>query len=246
VAAVVKQKMVILGYTFKPKLWAILVTVAFFLVFVELGKWQLSRADEKNFRQQQLDMLSQEPTVTVPGSPVKLQEYEYRTVEVKGYYKPEHLIYLDNKTYKGVAGYHILMPVQLSNSTMHVVINRGWVAMGYDRSILPEVPTEIDEVTIVGRAASTEIRTFELSDQVVTGLVWENFNIQRYQDETGLEFQPIMVLQHSEAKDGLIRDWHRPDSGAAKNIGYAVQWFALAATTIILFVVLNGGRTTEK
>ena len=86
----------------------------------------------------------------------------------------------------------------------------------------------------------------ELSDNFVEGKVWDNFNLQRYQEATDLEMQPIMVLQKDTRKDGLIRDWSRPDSGASKNIGYAIQWFSLAATAIIIFLVLNVKRKDSK
>jgi len=58
--------------------------------------------------------------------------------------------------------------------------------------------------------------------------------------------QPIMVLQKDKIEDGLIRDWDKPDSGASKNIGYAIQWFLLAATAIIIFLVLNVKRKNSK
>lgn len=236
----------LLGYNFSPKIWAVIVSVVFVIIFIELGKWQLSRAEEKNTRQEQLDLLSKEPVVRVPGSVIKLEEYQYRTVEVIGEYRPEEMVYLDNKTYKGHAGYHILMPIQLSNSSLHVVVNRGWVATGKDRSILPAVLTEQGEVKITGLAVSPDIRTLELSKHMVEGMVWENFTLQRYKETTGYDLQPIMILQNDQFEDGLIREWPRPDSGSAKNYGYAVQWFALAITTIIIFLILNVKRQDKK
>jgi len=238
--------MIVLGYRFEPKLWAIIVTTVFVIVFIELGKWQLSRADEKNARHEQLEQYANQPAVTLPGTLVKLKDFEYREVEIRGEYLPEHTIYLDNKTYQGRAGYHIITPLKVSNSTLHVVINRGWIATGLDRSILPQVPEIKGDVRVTGTVVSPELRTLELSDKVTMGEVWDNFNLQRYQEVTGLEMQPLMVLQKDKVEDGLIRDWDRPDSGAAKNLGYAVQWFSLAATAIIIFLVMNVKRKNSK
>ena len=58
--------------------------------------------------------------------------------------------------------------------------------------------------------------------------------------------QPLLVLQKNKVEDGLIREWSRPESGASKNIGYAVQWFSLAVTTIIIFLALNVKRKNSK
>lgn len=236
----------LLGYRFKPKLWAILVTLVFVMVFVSLGKWQLSRADEKNSRQERLDYLAKQPIVVLPSSQIKLEEYLYREVELRGEYQHAHTIYLDNKSNKGRAGYHILTPIRISNSSLHVVINRGWVPTGLDRAVLPDVPETEGEVKVTGIVVSPEVRTLELSSQVIEGSVWGNFNLHRFHEVTGLDFQPIIVLQKDKLEDGLVREWDRPDSGSAKNISYAFQWFSLAITTLIIFLALNVRREDKK
>lgn len=239
-------EMNVLGYRFEPRLWAIVSTIISVIIFIELGKWQLSRAEEKKAQYEQLEQYAKQPAVTLPGILVKLKDFQYREVEVSGEYLPEYTIYLDNKIYQGRAGYHVITPLKISNSALHVVINRGWVAIGNDRSALPPVVEVKGELKLVGIAASPETKTLDLSDKVVEGQIWDNFNLQRYQEVTGLAMQPLMLLQKSEEKDGLIRDWSKPDSGASKNIGYAVQWFSLAATAVIIFIVLNVKRRNKK
>lgn len=234
--------MIILGYDFKPKLWSILATIAGVILFTQLGNWQLSRADEKDARQQALDQLSKEPAVSIPVSKIKLADYRYRKVIIKGQFKPDHTIYLDNKVHNRVAGYHVLTPVKLDNSDMHVLVNRGWVAIGNDRSQLPQISTQIDELEIEGIVESPAVKTLELSDQIVSGEVWGNLHLSQYQEKTGLALQPILVLQENDTGDGLVREWPLAKSTSDKNIGYAVQWFSLAITTIIIFIVLNVRR----
>ena len=235
--------MIVLGYSFTPKIWSIIVTAAFVFLFIELGNWQLSRADQKNAQQAQLDKLSQQPIITLPGARVNLEDFQYREVEIRGEYLPSHTIYLDNKTHNGVAGYHVLTPIKLANSSLHVLINRGWIAGGIDRAILPNIPqVEQGEMIVTGVVVSPEQRMLQLTDQVIVGAVWNNLDVQRYQEITGLELQPILVLQQDQIEDGLVRQWDRPDSGSAKNMGYAIQWFSLAATAFIIFLVLNVKR----
>ncbi len=234
------------SYRFEPRLWTIIITIIFVIIFIELGKWQLSRAEEKNEQYEQLEQYAKQPAVKLPNNLVKLKDFQYREVEVSGKYLPEYTIYLDNKVYKGRAGYHVITPLKISNTELHVVINRGWIAIGSDRSTLPLVVDVKGELKVTGIAASPEVKTLDLSGKVVEGQVWDNFNLRRYQEVTGLAMQPLMILQKSEEKDGLIRDWSKPDSGASKNIGYAVQWFSLAITAIIIFIVLNVKRRNKK
>ncbi|MDH5479328.1 MAG: SURF1 family protein [Nitrosomonas sp.] len=215
-------------------------------MFVELGKWQLSRAEEKNTQYEQITLLSKEPAVTLPSSLIKFEDFQYREIEVRGVFQPKYTIYVDNKTYKGNAGYHVLTPIKISNSSLSVIINRGWVATGTDRAVLPEFPVVNGEIVIKGLAVSPELRMLELSEHITTGLVWDNFDLQRYHETTGLDLQPVMVLQKDELDDGLIRDWERPNSGADRNLGYAFQWFSLAITAIVIFLVLNVKRANKR
>ena len=236
----------ILGWQFKCSLWPTVAAIFFIILTVNLGNWQLSRAEEKDDRQAKLNQLSQKPQISIPTSLIKLENYQFRKVEVHGTYIPSHTIYLDNKINRGRAGYQIITPVKLDESSMHVLINRGWIAAGRTRSDLPEVLTPSGKVTVSGIAESPTIRTLELSTETVSGKVWENLHLDRYREETGLKLQPLVILQENEVKDGLLRAWTRPDSGSSRNLGYAFQWFAMALAIIILYLVLNVKRSHPK
>ncbi|MBA4142583.1 MAG: SURF1 family protein [Nitrosospira sp.] len=213
---------------------------------VQLGNWQLSRAQEKEWRQEQLDRLSNEPAIVLPALPVILEDFQYRQVEVRGEYIPEHTIYLDNKIHRGVAGYHIVTPLRIGTSTMHVLVNRGWAPADSDRSKLPQVPVPAGQVVVSGIATTAVQKTLELSKEIVSGQVWANLDPDRYQSITGIALQPVMILQTDDVKDGLVRQWARPDSGSAKNWGYAVQWFSMALAVLIIYLVLSGKRDRSK
>jgi surfeit locus 1 family protein len=51
-----------------------------------------------------------------------------------------------------------------------------------------------------------------------------------------------MILQQDDRKDGLIREWPRPDIGVGKNLGYALQWFSMAAAVLVIYLVLSVKR----
>ncbi|MEK7768161.1 MAG: SURF1 family protein [Pseudomonadota bacterium] len=216
------------------------------VVMLLLGNWQLSRAQEKEARQEQLERLSQQSAVAIPTIPANLEDLKFRRVEARGSYVPAHTIYLDNKIYQGVAGYHIVTPLRLGTSSMHVLVNRGWVAAGGDRSKLPEISTPTDQVVVAGIAISPTQRTLELSTETVAGKVWENLHLERYREATGLALQPVVILQQDDLKDGLVRQWDRPDSGAARNLGYAFQWYAMALTIMIIYLVLSVKRERSQ
>ncbi len=238
--------MTILGWQIRVKLWPTVAATLVIIILLMLGNWQLSRAHEKEVRQERLDRLSQQPVISLPTTPIRLEDYQFRQIEVHGTYVPSHTIYLDNKIYRGVAGYQIITPVKLGASSMHVLINRGWIAAGRYRNQLPKVPTPSGEVIVSGIANSPTQRTLELSAETVSGQVWENLHLDRYREATGLTLQTLVILQQDDVKDGLIRQWSRPDSGAARNLGYAFQWFSMALAVLILYLVLSVKRDRSK
>ncbi len=236
----------IFGYNFRPKIWSLAVTIIFVVVFVQLGEWQLSRAEEKDLRQHQLDELSNQQLVSVPPTLVELEDLLYRRVDVHGVYLPDETIYLDNKIHQGVAGYHIITPIKLSQGDMHVLINRGWVATGSDRSILPIIPDVDGEVVVTGFVVPPTQKSLELSDHNIAGSVWGTLYIDQYQEISGLTLQPILIQQQDILDDGLIRQWGRLDSGSDKNLGYAMQWYSFALLSVIIFLVLNVKRNRSE
>ncbi|MDT8363883.1 MAG: SURF1 family protein [Nitrosomonas sp.] len=218
-------------------------------LFIRLGYWQLSRAEEKEIRFSQLETYARQPAIAMPTTLVDLKSLRYRRAEVRGYFVPQLIALLDNKVHNGTVGYHVLMPLRIENSDMHVLVNRGWIPAGANRMHLPEISTSDEYVRIVGTVVSPDVKTIALSENQVSGKVWQSFEFSHYQEMTDIELQPLMLLQHEDTNlmaDGLIRKWERPDSGSSRNIGYAVQWFSLAAVTLLIYIVLNVKRKNSE
>jgi cytochrome oxidase assembly protein ShyY1 len=68
----------------------------------------------------------------------------------------------------------------------------------------------------------------------VSGGVRQNLGIGEYATETGLALQPVVIQQHNDNRDGLARDWPKPDFGVDKHRAYALQWYSLAALGAVL------------
>jgi len=72
--------------------------------------------------------------------------------------------------------------------------------------------------------------------------VWQNLDFARYAATTRLTLQPLLLLQTTPLADGLVRDWPRPDTGVSMHVSYAIQWYSLATTLAVLWLVLNVKR----
>lgn len=209
---------------------------------VALGNWQSRRAEEKLARGRDLDDASRRAVLALPPGPVDAHDYEFARVSARGEYSAKHTILLDNKVLRGVPGYHVLTPLKLAGSDMYVLVNRGWVAAGARRDSLPQIPTPAGAQTVDGIAVLPSSHILELDAKTEEGIVWQNLVLARYAKWSGLKLQPVVLQQTNEAADGLARVWARPDTGADKHRGYAFQWYALAATILVLYVFLSFKR----
>jgi surfeit locus 1 family protein len=209
---------------------------------LSLGNWQSRRAEEKSALGRDLDDAARRAVLALPSRPVEAHDYEFRSISARGEYSARHTILLDNKVLRGTAGYQVLTPLKLAGGDMYVLVNRGWVAAGARRDSLPPLPTPAGIGTVEGIAIVPGSHIFELDGKTEEGIVWQNLVLARYAKWSGLRLQPIVLQQTSDAADGLVRAWGRPDTGADMHRGYAFQWYALATAILIAYVAFSFRR----
>jgi surfeit locus 1 family protein len=227
---------------FRVRAGWLVVAAAGCALFVALGNWQSGRAEEKLAAQRLTDALATAAPARLPATLVAASEYAGRRVTVRGEYVSRHSVFIDNRVHKGVAGYHIVTPFRIEGADLHVLVNRGWVAAGPRRDRLPEVAAAPGQQTIEGLAVVPSGRTFELAPDAAPGPVRQHLAIERISAETGLRLQPLVVQLTSDAKDGLVRAWERPDAGVNTHRAYALQWYALALLTVVVYLILGFRR----
>lgn len=232
-------------WLFAPTLWPTLATLFFFVLTLTLGNWQSGRAETKRALQARYDVAVREAPIHVGNALLERDSMLYRKLEVEGMFDDAHTILLDNRVLNGVAGYHVLTPLRISGSPFAILVNRGWVATGRSRQQVPVPPTPAGRVRLEGMAVDPQTRYVELAPTTPQGRVWQNLDFERYATASGLDLQPVLLLQTSEAADGLLRSWPRPDTGVDTHVGYAVQWYSLAATLTLLWLIMNVRRCRD-
>lgn len=217
--------------------WTVLAVALGVVVTCALGVWQLSRAHERLARQARIERWENAPPVTVGGVPLSLADVEYHRVRLVGRFVRDRVVYLDNRPHDGQPGFDVVMLFDVGGGR-YVMINRGWMPRDLrDRTAIMPYPTPLGEVEIEGVARENPGRTFALSHQSEAGQkIRQNVDVADYARETGLSLQPFTVLQTSALDDHLVRDWPAPASGAARNYGYAAQWFGLALVLVLMGV----------
>ena len=212
-------------------------------LFVSLGAWQGRRAEEKRILQAAWDARAAEPPVVLTGAVQDAAPLLFRHVEARGAWLAAKQIFIDNRIHDGRAGFEVVTPLAIAGSGAVVLVDRGWIAR--DDSLYPrhpEVAVPAGEAHVAGVAARPPARVLELSSATVAGDTWQNLSIERYAAASGLPLLPVVILADSPG-EGLAAAHERPDAGIAKHIEYQLTWYALAATTIVLWLVLNTRRS---
>ncbi len=228
---------------------------------VSLGNWQTRRGAEKLRMERQIEAAEQaEPIPLGPMlvSPAQVDVLQGRRATVRGRFLPGFGVYIDNRTYKGIAGFYLVTPLRIEGgdpgaAAMHVLVLRGWIAGDpRQRAHLPQVPAPQGTVELTGLVERDVPQALELQRANPPGpeqRIWQNVTRDVYATWSNLELQPLVLRQteaaHDDAgpiDDGLVRDWPRPGLDVERHRGYAFQWYGLAATTTLIwlwFVVLR-------
>lgn len=210
-------------------------------VLVNLGLWQARKAEQKQALQEIYDQREKGPPVHLGAQPLEPESIRYSRVVARGRYEPAYQVLLDNQVYGESVGYHVLTPLRIEGGAMCVLVNRGWVPIGRDRSVLPKIDTPQGEVEVDGYAVVPSGKFFELAktEEVQGGWqkVWQNLDLRRYQGVVPFPVQPAVIrLDPASSAGGYVREWPRPDARIEMHRGYALQWYGMAVVLVVFYL----------
>ena len=242
------------AWQFTPNLWPSVATLVILPVLLALGFWQLDRADQKRtihkeFLQHQVFEITD--LNSAHSIRVNKNEMMWRNVKANGQFKTNMQVLLDNQVVNSVAGYYVYTPFQLMNEDIWVLVNRGWLASGNDRNVPPgfgEIENTDTEITGVAKEAQSMgiLLGDEKIEQMSEGVFrMQRINLQEIEELMEHDLLPYIIRLHPGSANGYHRDWRLSGSGEEKHLGYAFQWFALAAALVIIYIVVNLKKTNS-
>ena len=227
---------------FSPSVFMSLLTAFCFGLFCMLGNWQLQRAELKRDIQGRFEEQLELPYEYIVLSSELNEALIYRKIRLQGAYQAEKVILLDNQVHQGVAGYHVLMPFFIDGGAKAVLVDRGWVAAGDDRAVLPSIKAPKNAQWVKGIVTIPVIEGYRLGQVEMSGQ-WPQripyLDLSKIQQGLSFELLPYVIWQAPEMDDYYIRDWKPIWSSPEKSEAYALQWFSFAAVVLLLFVILN-------
>jgi surfeit locus 1 family protein len=211
----------VFGYNFTPKLIPTLAFCCVMPILLSLGFWQLHRAEEKK------QLLEANKT----QAPTRLV----------GKYDNEHQLLLDNRYHQHQLGYEVLTPL-IINANQTFLVNRGWVARGNSRNSIPALSPINGTQTVTGRLKPIPRTVFHLGAENSQGWprIIESLSQQSLANiDEHRNLQPTLLLLNADQPHGFIREFVVTEMTPAKHLGYAVQWFAMAFTLMIIYLTLS-------
>jgi surfeit locus 1 family protein len=233
--------MIILNRRFKPSWLMTIITLVVVVIFVKLGMWQLDRADFKDEVKGKFESRL-ETDYQLFSAADSFVDIDYRNLTLNGEFDLSRAILVDNKLFEGRAGYDVLTPFILSGSRKVVLVNRGWVALGNSRDILPviELPLVLDEVKGIASVPTTEgfrMGVVSLTDswpQVVPFI-----DIEAMQESFPGGLLPLVLWLAPDQPGYYQRSWNPVWADPEKSRAYALQWFIFALIAVGLYLFLN-------
>lgn len=212
---------------FRPSRRATLVTVPAVAVMVGLGVWQLHRLEWKEALVARVQERIHAPPVPLPAAVDDADALDLRPVTVAG-------VLLDSRSQKvparprqGRAGYEIVTPVQRAGGPP-VLVNRGWVPLDYHAAPGPDRPVAWRGVARVpGSSGWVHIPDLVALTGIAAAL-------------------PVVVevtpgQEPAGAPAGIEPRAELPNNHAQ----YALTWFGLAATLVVIYVLSQRRRPRE-
>src|ERR687897_404201 len=153
---------------------------------------------------------------------------------------------LDNRVHEGRAGVQVLTPLVLDGGGM-VLVNRGWQPFGRTRQDLPDVAVPESPRRVAGKIDALPRAGIKLPASASAG--WPRLvnypTMKDLEELSGGNYHARVILLDPAEPDGYIRDWRLHGTSPDRNLGYAIQWFAFAATAAAIWIALSLRRAGE-
>jgi surfeit locus 1 family protein len=232
---------------FSPSWSLTIAAVLLCALFIRLGLWQWEKG---NARQAQWSQFSRGADKAVALGSLGLDEVlRFQRVTLQGRFDAEHQFLLDNRTYKGRAGYEVLTPLERPDGRV-ALVDRGWVPFTGQRSKLPSVEFNANApVTMTGRTdylPSAGLASGRAAPPAYGG--WPKVTSYPTMSELATALarplEPRILLLDPQEPNGYVRDWHPPGMAPLRHWSYAIQWWCFAFLAVVFWAVISRRKVT--
>lgn len=218
----------------------------FFVLFCAAGIWQWQRAQFKDRLFAAWAALPVQPELPLTDALAQTDRETLVKVRVRGRYLPGRNILLDNQTRTGGRiGVSVYSVLQLVEGGQGLLVNRGFAVVPRDRSSFPDPAVPPGEVEVSGILSAPPATGLRLGadrpapDPVRWPLLGTTIEPEALSPLLKVPLLPSVLLLDPADPHGLERDWQPQTLPPERHRGYAVQWFGLAATVLVVTLLMS-------
>jgi len=227
---------------FRPLLLPLMMTVFGLAVLVSLGEWQLDRLEWKVGLIERIEDRANGEAVSlakVKDVWATDQDIEYYRVRLTGRFLHEHERHLYTIV-QGRAGWRIITPLETENDQI-ILVDRGFVPEGLKEPEARQEGQVEGTVRLTGLARTSETETWFTPETRAQANRWFRRDIagmiESLPEPIASRALPFLVEAESRSVPG---GWPRGGvtrlSLPNRHLEYAVTWFGLAATLLVIFI----------
>ena len=224
---------------------ALLAAILAFLCagFAGLGFWQLERG-----RWKEAFLADWQRALAAPPRPLAQALGDASTAVVRvsgrGRYDEQATVLLDNQRVGAEVGVMVYTLLREIDTRRGVLVNRGFVPLGADRRLPPLDAPPTGEVAIAGLLRPAPSVGLALGDaQFVRGAsppLLTHLDHAALDAAMGGALDPRVLVPEETARDWSALPNTMPPE---RHRGYALQWFALAAASVVIALILLFKKT---
>jgi surfeit locus 1 family protein len=223
------------AWVFAPGRGATLAAALLLPLFVSLGFWQVHRAAEKRAIEQTAVARLALPAVDLGRDARDWRDpaLGWRAATVRGHWQARQIL-LDNQVSRGEAGYLVFSPLRIDGGPRAVLVERGWIAVGPGRAVLPKLDIAAAAANLHGIIAPPPAPPFASRNDVEAldggaALRVQSVDLANLSLRLDRELLPFILRLDPTEPAALRRDRLLPALRAERHVAYALQWFLFAA-----------------
>jgi len=257
---------------FRPRVGPTVVALIMIAIMISLGIWQVHRLAWKTDLLATIAARINGPAVPLPATLADPSNWAFRSVNLTGYFDPDHALWLYGRTYDGKAGIHLLVPLIRAEGNP-VLVDRGFVPFEqgsklanfkpvFDphRLVPPVHDSEIGDLLL--RRGSVEISgvvrlpegggLFTPPNQPDRN-IWYSVNMPDMSKQLGMPLAPIYIAEKpgDNPNLGIQFDWPAATGGTEgtgipnDHRSYAIFWYSMAVVLAGIYVISSVSRTPK-
>ena len=212
-------------------------------IMLKLGVWQLDRSQFKATKQTMFNQRISQNIKQLPVDLVSVEDWSYFRVTASGEYLSDAGFFVDNVVNQTVTGVSVVTPLQIQDSENLILVNRGWLPWGVDRTFLPAIQTPTGKVDLTGLLIPATEGHFYLDDPDESSELsnlWLQLDLQRFIRTTENPVQSLILILDQDQPGSYESIWKlQDDNWITRHKAYAFQWFALAIALLLITLIMN-------